>query len=235
MVVTAYHPGVCSAGLVDCRPDGGGERLMAAERTEEAKQKNRQYVKETYWLRKRLGICTRCGKEKAAIGFTQCPDCQEKNARETAEYYAKIGRKKRNKIAREQRKALAEKRKEAGLCTICGKKFIPNGFKSCNSCRAYNRAQWKKHNPPKGPSNWLIERKMRGVCLWCEEQAVDGYAYCESHLEQKRETARKNILPTYRAFVKNLYGERAAKTKEKYAAAKWNPPKMENTLAAGRD
>lgn len=196
---------------------------------EEKKAEQRRYAKETYYLRKQLGICVWCGKEKAAIGFTQCPACQEKNAQRTREYYRKIGKKKRNKKESKRKKEQWRERKEKGLCVKCGRVYIPNGKLTCNECLGYRRKSWKKNHPPKPSSNWVLEKRMRGECLWCEKPAVDGYAHCEEHLKKKQEIGRQNILPTYRGLVKSIYGEKAAYKREMKSAAKWQPPKMKNT------
>ena len=85
--------------------------------------------KQAWWVerKKRLrsqGICTRCGKEKAASGRAMCPACLEKERMRSKETYAWC--------------------KEKGICVNCHKNRAAVGYTWCEECASKRRAKYRE-------------------------------------------------------------------------------------------
>lgn len=80
------------------------------------------------------GLCVHCGQEKASVGATKCPHCQERHRL----YQAKHRRKKGTAWLH----FLRQHWRKAGLCR-CG--HIPEpGYKLCPHCRQKNKEYLKR-------------------------------------------------------------------------------------------
>lgn len=80
---------------------------------EEYNEKHRKYSKEKYDERKKLGICTRCGKRNVTDRFTTCAICRDKI--------------QRNKKPKEHK---ITGRTVTGLCFFCSEP-AKDGYKVC--------------------------------------------------------------------------------------------------------
>lgn len=120
---------------------------------------------------KRLGICTVCRKRKAEPGKSQCFECLEKDRLRKAAY-RKEGKITNEYIASEHRKAY-QKRKEAGMCTRCGKKIAKVGL-VCTEC--YARRSRKQAEKYDGIARF--ERPDYGLCYFCGEETLEGKSVC---------------------------------------------------------
>lgn len=70
------------------------------------------------------GMCTRCGKEKAASGRVMCPACLEKERMRSKEAYAWC--------------------KEKGICVYCHKNRAAVGYTWCEECASKRRAKYRE-------------------------------------------------------------------------------------------
>ncbi len=95
---------------------------MREENREEYNEKQRIIHKNTYNIRKEQGICTRCGKRKADVGYKTC-----------SIYRAKIREYKRVKYGKPDR----SDRFEQGLCYFCDSP-IKEGYKVCEKHHQMN-------------------------------------------------------------------------------------------------
>lgn len=100
------------------------------ERYNELTKKNN---KNTYQERKKLGICTRCGKRKAISGKCKCAICQEKDNA--------IHRKRT-----ENKQNIREYRKENHLCYYCGEPIDREQGQLCQKCWQIDHERGKKLN-----------------------------------------------------------------------------------------
>lgn len=118
-------------------------------------------VKEKYYHRKSLGLCTRCGKEKDDDGFTICSNC------------------------REYQKDLRDLYKRYGVCPVCRENEIVGDEKTCLDCRAkkmvYN-AEYRNRDADEYRANQRIkhkqlfdERKKQGLCARCGRKKGNSY------------------------------------------------------------
>lgn len=129
--------------------------------------------KEFYEMRKRAGLCPKCGREDAytMAGRVMCAECAEK-ARIKAE------RRRKDPDKRETMynsvKSIKHARKADGLCPECGGKPV-DGRVRCVSCTIKSMAYKRKCRG--GP----IPRGEYGVCWTCNrESALPGKRLCKS-------------------------------------------------------
>lgn len=115
--------------------------------TEEQKkrqsEKFKEYQKNLYKKRSEEGICTRCGKTKAAYGRKKCFNCLSKDS-------------ELHKKRIFSRKDIKEYRKENNLCYHCGAKIENAKTQICSKClerckenglkSRHNNEYWKADN-----------------------------------------------------------------------------------------
>lgn len=135
--------------------------------------------KASYYWYKSHGICVGCKTEYAEAGKTLCFDCLEKARIKQAEY-----RKKNVDKIRKQARERDKKLKELGLCR-CGRP-VEKGKVLCRECANKNnrRKCEKQHKEGKFYAEGI--RAELGICRRCQEKVVDGYSYCQKHLEEQR-------------------------------------------------
>lgn len=146
----------------------------------------------SYEWYKSKGICPKCRVNDAFHGHVLCAECLEKSAIERQKYVYKRAeyQKKRNAVRKKQR----EERKQAGLCTRCGKKPQQHG-QLCNEChmrRMKNRRaleRQKRNGRTYGDA--FRQRMEAGLCMYCGKIQVPGYKLCEDCLKKRQEMAKK--------------------------------------------
>lgn len=110
---------------------------MAWKDVEDTRRYMRLYQRDLRAERKKLGICTGCGKEKAFSPYVRCPACIEKFTLKNAAYASQLDAVRKQRI-RASQKLSAQKifirRREQGLCPKCGKKKPAVGRKFCERC-----------------------------------------------------------------------------------------------------
>lgn len=112
--------------------------MTARERVKEERKTKKWY--------KSHGICPICRKEKLAPGRSKCLNCLDENAiaammwrSNMTQKQLKDYEKKGNERAKERRR----KRREAGLCEVCGRPRIDKRL--CVECRIKARAANRKY------------------------------------------------------------------------------------------
>ena len=134
---------------------------------------------------KRHHICVRCGKKDARtlIGRILCYEC----AQEASEKKKNPEYRKRHTEAEKQR---AERFREQGLCTRCGKRKPAEGFARCEYCRAAQRRVAERHRRKRGQRDPYIEAAV-GNCWRCFKPVAPGYKLCPECLEVARRCQRE--------------------------------------------
>ena len=127
------------------------------------------YWKQVRQWRREHHICTLCGKQDAAIGFVRCSDCQQKQAERDDRY-------KQTKSNSDKRRY--ERRKEAGVCTVCGS-AIDGPHKLCEKCHKKKLERTRKIRARKH----IAPVRKEGFCVLCGEKAVDGKKLCQKHYD----------------------------------------------------
>lgn len=122
------------------------------------------------------GICMRCRKAKRAIGFTQCPECLEKEMFRA--------QRRRDAMTPEMRAAENAKwreryyrRKAAGLCVRCGKPATRGIF-----CLEHSAESWRRSSERARRRRWENVDKVGArqyrlenhLCWFCGAPIEDG-------------------------------------------------------------
>ena len=121
--------GVCArCGTRDARVAAGRVYCVKCVSIQkDAKARNREYMKSQ-------NRCVQCGgrDERTQNGFTECGVCAEKEKNNPK----RITNKERYK---EAQKKLRRERREAGVCTECGRERDMEGYLMCSKCKEKQR------------------------------------------------------------------------------------------------
>ena len=155
------------------------------------------------------GLCTRCGRFPPEPGLKVCGGCGEKRraadrarrARARARGAAYAGRDpvKCRRANRDGDRRRRRARREAGLCTDCGRNPPAEGRSVCEPCREAQRAAERVR---------YAARRAAGVCVRCAEPAIGGTSRCARHAALEAE----RVSPERRSAVrKKRYARRRAR------------------------
>ena len=156
------------------------------------------------------GLCTRCGKTPPEPGLKVCAGCAEKRraadkarrdrARARGAAYAGRDPVKCRRAERAGDKRRRRARREAGLCTRCGRRPPADGRSVCEPCgeavRAAERARY-------------AARRAAGACVRCAELAIAGSSRCARHAALEAE--RVSSSERRSAVRKKRYSRRRAR------------------------
>ena len=160
-------------------------------------------------VRATSGLCTRCGRFPPEPGLKLCGSCGEKRraadkarrARARQEGKPNAGRDpvkcRRANRAGDRRRRRA--RRQAGLCTDCGRNPPEEGRSVCEPCREAQRAAERAR---------YAARRAAGACVRCAEPAIGGTSRCARHAALEAE----RVSPERRSAVrKKRYARRRAR------------------------
>ena len=138
------------------------------------------------------GMCPRCGKAKPMPDRTLCRPCGEKRrkaerarhakARAAGLLYAGRDAERCRRSASDRSKRRNRARREAGLCTRCGKQQPVEGGTVCEPCREMRRESEREQH---------AARRAAGQCGRCGAPALDGSARCERCARSAAKPSRK--------------------------------------------
>lgn len=148
-----------------------------------------------YQWYKQHGICVDCNQENALPGITYCRCCKARRI----EYNRTEWEKHKDRlipINREHKKSLYWQRKEAGLCTRCGKHPPETGKAKCTACLRKDAAVHMRtahRNGVVSREQWAADK----ICFTCgKHPALPGKKlcqYCYSKTLATIANARKHI------------------------------------------
>lgn len=143
-------------------------------------------------------ICPRCGKNDLMGDETICPECRAKGTNVTLRNRKKD---KYNEYHREWSKSAYQKRKEAGICTRCGKRKATDGYTTCAMCRERDNSSRRVRNGISDHS----KRIDKGFCFFCDNPVKKGYKVCEKHYQMNIENAAKGReMQKAQEYIKNV-------------------------------
>ena len=143
-------------------------------------------------------ICPRCGKNDLMGGETVCPECR---AEEVNAILKNRDKETYNSYHNQWAKSIYKKRKEARICTRCGKRKATKGFVTCAMCRVRDTAQKRVRE---GTSN-RSDRLNQGLCFFCDNPVKTGYKVCEKHYEMNVKKAEKGReSQAAQEYIKNI-------------------------------
>lgn len=109
------------------------------------REETNEHARELYEVRKHLHICTKCCHRRAELNKTMCSVCLTKQSEYNAQYFAK---QKNVEKATCRARELREKRRQEGVCVLCGKQRYPNHMR-CYECMLRDRRQHREAYVPK--------------------------------------------------------------------------------------
>ena len=177
-------------------------------RTDSARKRASARLRRNHAARIASGLCTRCGKAPPEPGLKMCSDCGDKRraadrarrAKARAEGKLYGGRDpdlcRRADRAGDRRRRRA--RRDAGLCSNCGRNPPEDGRTVCEPCREARRAIDRRR---------YAARRAAGACVRCSEPAVGGSSRCARHaaLEAERVSPERK-----KALDRKRYARRRA-------------------------
>lgn len=130
------------------------------------------------WYRQH-GICTDCHSENALPGIAYCRCCKAQRIEYNRKNWEKQ-KEKRNPINRERNKSVYRQRKEAGLCTRCGKKKPETGKVKCSRCLRKDAQIHRKSARGRNVQS-RYDKLSQGLC-WtcCKFPHIPGKKICQS-------------------------------------------------------
>ena len=151
-------------------------------------------IRETRAFYKSIGLCPRCGKNRVIGNEKTCPECRAKSA----EYQKKWREQHLDEYNQKQNvshRNLYQKRKEAGLCTRCGKRKSLHNTLLCGICRD-KRKIYREEKRVQSEKLTRNERLEHGLCYFCGAEPLPGFKTCEKHhkiFAQNANQAREKV------------------------------------------
>ena len=134
-----------------------------------------------YEYYKGLGLCVICKKDNAMIGSVICPECADKQAnRDRARWKMlknSIGYKEYRLRFLIYQNELHQRRRNAGICHVCGKHPAEKGHARCYECLIKRHKNRKRLDIPRHA------RPSYGLCYFCGEPALAEKRVCQEHYE----------------------------------------------------
>ena len=162
-------------------------RNVAAERARDRQRTGERIAR---------GICTQCGACRPEAGRRLCGTCAARRREAERVRYRKArdaglkyggrpveGKRRSARAASRKRRAL---RREANVCTRCGRRPPVEGGATCAPCREIRQAAEREQ---------YSARRAQGLCVTCGQPAFAGEArcgVCATIESQQRDRARKN-------------------------------------------
>lgn len=127
-------------------------------------------------LRRKAGVCTRCGKIDAYTmgGRSACAECAAVG-RANKRLHDAIPEERQKHY--ESHRKYQQERREQGLCPTCGRPATP-GYSTCPYCRAKHRNYMRQYRNS-------FQRGQNGICWLCNKtEAVPGRRVCQDCYEK---------------------------------------------------
>lgn len=191
---STYHKNIAEGRCGQCGKIN--DRLNRAVCSECAKKDVINQTETRNWYRDH-GYCPRCKRNKLMGSEKTCVECRAKDA-ERLEIKRESDRKAYNDSMSSYHKSLYNRRKEQGLCPVCGKVNKDKRYITCNSCR-------NKKNSRTIHKTLRDKRERNGLCIWCDRPVKEGYKICKTHYQMNCEKAKKANRDYLRESNKALF------------------------------
>ena len=159
-----------------------------AYRSEQDRERRRQYAKEVRdWCREH-GICTRCNKERAESGEALCLVCRMKLREDSQERYRKYAAsmtEEERQARNAKKRQIAAKKRAQGICHQCNRPVYQN-HAYCYEHYISQRNAHRKHD-----KKLLKGYAEQGLCRICGGECVPGKKFCPEHYQQKVEAIKR--------------------------------------------
>ena len=152
-----------------------------------------------------IGLCPRCGKSRLFGEEKTCPECRAKSA----EYQKKWRERNLDECNQKHNayyRSLYQQRKEAGMCTRCGKRKALHNTLLCGICKDRRRI-YREEKRVQNEKLTRNERLEHGLCYFCGAAPLPGFKTCEKHHKVFAKNADKS-RQKYKERIEN-YGKTA--------------------------
>ena len=160
---------------------------------------------EDYYFYKSRGICVNCHNDNAMHGAVRCPECADKLSKFDSRRYAEI----KNNGYDEYRRSMSKKnnerraeRRKAGICWMCGKRPVQNGYMKCIDCHTKIRKKKDYRYNNDIPRN---ERPDYGLCYICGSPKMEKHNTCEKHYKILADCFKVHIQTEKRRQAREEY------------------------------
>ena len=156
-------------------------------------------------------LCTRCGRASLEPGLKVCGGCAEKRraaekarlarARQQGKPYAGRDPERCRRADRAGDRRRRRDRRDAGLCTSCGRRRPEEKRSVCEPCREARRALDRRR---------YSARRAAGACVRCKQPTVGGLSRCGRCLALEKERVspeRESAASRKRYFGRRARGE----------------------------
>ena len=137
-------------------------------------------MSEQYAWYKEHGICVLCGQKDAQKGYTRCLECRFKEreyARKSREKLTDEQKAEYNDKKRKAQSNLYQRRKEQGICVMCGKAKADRGVR-CSVCQNIVNRHKKEKSREQGTMPIELFRYPE-YCSTCGRPVMQGKRVCE--------------------------------------------------------
>ena len=158
---------------------GSGPPASRVGTSTKARAYNKAHSRQTEAARRTQGLCPKCGKGSPEPGRSICAPCAERHranararyadAKAAGKLYGGRDPESRRKLAREKSIKRTHARREAGLCTHCGRRPPVEGGATCEPCLEARREAERQV---------YAERRAMGLCTRCGVATFDGVSRC---------------------------------------------------------
>ena len=173
-------------------------------RRKRERERHRRRVEE----RRAMGLCIKCGKHPPAHERKVCEPCGERarhserlryaGAKARGARYGGRNPGNRRRMARERSRKRKRERREAGLCTGCGKVPPLEGCAVCETCREERRAAERE---------LYAERRAGRLCGRCGAEVIGNASTCAScAARDAKRRPRKNAASRARYHARRARG-----------------------------
>ena len=145
-------------------------------------------LRKRYADRVAQSLCTRCGRTRPEPDIKVCGGCAEKRraadrarrakARQQGKAYAGRDPEQCRRADRAGDRRRRRERRDAGLCTSCGRRRPEDNRSVCETCREARRALDRRR---------YAARKAAGCCVRCMQPTVGGLSRCGRCLALEKE------------------------------------------------
>ena len=162
------------------------------------KEKRKIRAKERYEYLKKIGRCTKCGKNEAIYKRTLCYECTEKKIEYERKTKYTVEQKEYRRI---KSKEFREKRISQGKCPRCGRLVESDKYINCYYCRAKRREKESPSVPVRqiwvdncicfacGKDSAIENKKL---CKLCYEKSVLSIKNARKYINRKEHIFRKD-------------------------------------------
>ena len=175
------------------------------------KQAWNRRLRQRHVERSASGTCTRCGRVPPETGLKVCGGCAEKRraadrarrakARQQGKAYAGRDPERCRRADRAGDRRRRRERRDAGLCTSCGRRRPEDNRSVCEPCREARRARDRRR---------YVAKRAAGCCVRCNQTTVGGLSRCGRCLALEKERVspeRESAVSKKRYAARRARGE----------------------------